>query len=234
MHKKIKQKGTHRGHLSTRAAAPSVSPTIVKQIKKSKHKSSHDQDPQSSSNHSSLSFLFLSSVSLGPLCVLLLWVVTFTFFSAKDPFMLLNHGKNEWRIMRGRRVRDFVRLGLGAFSHYTNLGQACPCYRQSLTYPEICSHSFTNVYLLCISSQVSPCRLDWLSLFREEIATTMAEALSGGQMAMTILFGTCMVTYLGLEASRLRVLLRVSHYYCASCISCHQSDQRSLPSYRLA
>lgn len=34
-------------------------------------------------------------------------------------------------------------------------------------------------------------------------------ALSGGQMACTMLFGTMILTYLGLEASRLRVLLRV-------------------------
>jgi hypothetical protein len=35
-------------------------------------------------------------------------------------------------------------------------------------------------------------------------------ALTGGQMACTMLFGTSILTYLGLEASRLRCLLRVS------------------------
>lgn len=40
-------------------------------------------------------------------------------------------------------------------------------------------------------------------------AAAAAMSLSGGQMACTILFGTMILTYLGLEASRLRVLLRV-------------------------
>ncbi len=41
--------------------------------------------------------------------------------------------------------------------------------------------------------------------------------LNGGQMACTMLFGTMILTYLGLEASRLRVLLRVggSFHVCS-------------------
>ena len=35
-------------------------------------------------------------------------------------------------------------------------------------------------------------------------------ALSGGQMACAMLFGTAIITYLGLEVSRFRVLVRVS------------------------
>jgi len=38
-------------------------------------------------------------------------------------------------------------------------------------------------------------------------------ALSGGQMACSMLFGTAIITYLGLEISRLRVLMRVSQVY---------------------
>lgn len=41
-------------------------------------------------------------------------------------------------------------------------------------------------------------------------AAEAAMGLSGGQMACTMLFGSIILTYLGLEASRLRVLLRVS------------------------
>lgn len=54
--------------------------------------------------------------------------------------------------------------------------------------------------------------------------------LTGGQMACTILFGTTIFTYLGLEISRLRVLLRVRipHIYIyesdASCLSGSQDD----------
>lgn len=41
--------------------------------------------------------------------------------------------------------------------------------------------------------------------------TTMeGGALSGGQMACAMLFGTATITYLGLEVSRFRVLVRVS------------------------
>lgn len=49
----------------------------------------------------------------------------------------------------------------------------------------------------------------------QQVAAIMAEeaaaavGLSGGQMACTMLFGSIILTYLGLEASRLRVLLRV-------------------------
>lgn len=43
----------------------------------------------------------------------------------------------------------------------------------------------------------------------ETAAAVAAGGLSGGQMACTMLFGTLILTYLGLEASRLRVLLRV-------------------------